>query len=282
MKIITDSTADMDQSIYEKYSIGMVPLTIHLGDKTWRDFYDVKPDDYYEMLRTTKSFPTTSQPSPLEFAKIYEPLVEKGEQIISIHLCSKLSGTYQSAMLAKSRFSNASIEVIDSKQASLGLALIVILCAEKAEKGASFEEVVNLAKALIDKVDTYFSVDSLNHLQKGGRIGKAQAFLGTLMKVKPLLTLNNGEIQPFEKIRTTERLLSRYVELVTEAAKTSALRFTTGESDNSTVMNGLLARLSSIPGATLTLRCKLGGVITSHSGPGTLAVSFVKTDGLEI
>jgi DegV family protein with EDD domain len=282
MKIITDSTADLDQTVYNKYGIGLVPLTIQLGDKTWRDFYDVLPDEYYTMLRTTKSFPTTSQPSPQDFADIYGPLVAKGEPIISIHLSSKLSGTFQSAMLAKSQFPDALIEVIDSKQASLGIALTILLCAEKAEKGASFEEVVSLAKVLPEKVETFFSVDSLDHLQKGGRIGKAQALLGTLMKVKPILGLINGEIQALEKIRTTERLLSRFVEIAADAAKNSQIRFTTGESDNTSLMDDLIQRISAIHGAKLDFRCKLGGVITSHAGPGALAISYVKTAGLDL
>jgi DegV family protein with EDD domain len=282
MKIITDSTADLDQSVYDKYGIGLVPLTIQLGDKTWRDFYDVLPDEYYAMLRTTKSFPTTSQPSPQDFADIYGPVVAKGEPIISIHLSSKLSGTFQSAMLAKSQFPDALIEVIDSKQASLGIALTILLCAEKAEKGASFDEVVNLARVLPEKIETFFSVDSLDHLQRGGRIGKAQALLGTLMKVKPILILNNGEIQALEKIRTTERLLSRFAELAKEAAINSPIRFTTGESDNTSLMDDLINRILTIHGTTLDFRCKLGGVITSHAGPGALAISYVKTTGLDL
>ncbi len=274
MKIITDSTADLSAETYERHDIGLVPLTIHLGERTWRDFYDVEPDEYYAMLRRTHAFPSTSQPSPQDFIEAFSPFVASGEPVLSIHLSSKLSGTYQSALLARSHFSEAPIEVIDSLQASLGLGMMILLCVEKAESGDSFDEVVSLARGLTGKIQTYFSVDSLEYLQRGGRIGRAQALLGTLMKVKPLLRLTGGEVQPLEKIRTTERLLSRFLELVKEAADESPLRLSTGESDTSEVMTGLLDRILRIPGVSFVHRCKLGGVITSHAGPGALAVAF--------
>jgi len=277
MKIITDSTADLSRDLYQKHDIGMVPLTIHLGERTWLDFHDIEPDEYYTMLRKSKAFPTTSQPSPQDFIDAFTPFAAKGEPVLSIHISSKLSGTYQSAVLARSHFPEARIEVVDSLQASLGLGMIILLCAEKASLGASFESVVDFARELTRKVKTYFSVDSLEYLHRGGRIGKAQAFLGTFMKIKPLLKLVEGEVQPVEKIRTSERLVNRFVELVeNEARESSGLQLSVAESDNSDVMTGLLERLMKIPGLSLVHRCKLGGVITSHGGPGTLGISFVK------
>lgn len=277
MKIITDSTADLDTDLLHKYDIGVVPLTIHLGEKTWLDFYDVEPDAYYAMLRESAAFPTTSQPSPQDFIDAYSPVVASGEPILSLHISSKLSGTYQSAMLARSNFPEAAIEVIDSFQASLGLGMIILLCAEKMAGGASFEAVVRHARSLSERVQTYFFLDSLDHLQRGGRIGKAQAFLGTLMKIKPLLKLADGEVQPQEKIRTREKLLNRLVELVEkEAQEGPGLRLSLGESDNTDIASGLLERLLNIPNVSLLHRCKLGGVITSHAGPGALGICFVR------
>jgi DegV family protein with EDD domain len=277
VKIITDSTADLSKDLYQKHNIGMVPLTIHLGERTWLDFHDITPDEYYALLRKSKAFPTTSQPSPQDFIDAFTPFAEKGEPVLSIHISSKLSGTYQSAALARGHFPEARVEVVDSLQASLGLGMIILLCAEKASLGASFESLVDFARELTRKVETYFSVDSLEHLRRGGRIGKATAFLGTLMKIKPLLKLVEGEVQPVEKIRTSERLMNRFVELVENRAREgSRLRLSVAESDNSEVMTGLLERLMKIPGLSLVHRCKLGGVITSHSGPGTLGITFVK------
>ena len=277
MKIITDSTADLTKEFILKHNIEIVPLTIHLGDKSWKDYYDVETDEYYELLRKSSAFPTTSQPTPQDFVNAYSPFVEKGEPILSVHLSSKLSGTFQSALLARSQFAGARIEVVDSLQASFALSMIVIICAEKANQGASLEEVADMARKIGPQIETYFSVDSLEYLHRGGRIGKAQAFLGTLMKIKPLLKVVNGEVQPIEKIRTRDRLLNRFVELVEQAAREhSQLILTVAESDNSEVMTELLGRLERIPGVSLVFRGKIGGVITSHAGPGALGIAFVK------
>jgi len=277
MKIITDSTADLTKEFILKHNIEIVPLTIHLGDKSWKDYYDVEPDEYYELLRKSSAFPTTSQPTPQDFVNAYAPFVEKGESILSVHLSSKLSGTFQSALLARSQFPGARIEVVDSLQASFALSMIVIICAEKADQGASLEEVADMAREIGPQIETYFSVDSLEYLHRGGRIGKAQAFLGTLMKIKPLLKVVNGEVQPIEKIRTRDRLLNRFVELVEQSSREhSQLILTVAESDNSDVMTELLGRLERIPGVSLVFRGKIGGVITSHAGPGALGIAFVK------
>jgi DegV family protein with EDD domain len=280
MKIFTDSTADLSTEEYARHAIGVVPLTIHLGDKTWRDFLDIEPETYYGMLKTSEAFPTTSQPSPQDFVDAFRPFVEKGEPILSVHLSSRVSGTFQSASLARTHFPDARIEVIDSLQASLGVGLILLLCGKELESGSSFEELVDFTRALIPRIQTYFSVDSLDHLYKGGRIGKAQAFLGTLMKIKPVLRLSEGEIQPFDKVRTTERLLVRFVEIIEKAAQEQGpLRLSIAESGNGEVVTDLLERFLAIPGVSLVHRCKLGGVITSHVGTGTIGITFVPSPG---
>ena len=279
MKIITDSTADLTKELYEQLDIGMVPLTIQLGERKWRDFYDMKPEAYFPILRASTDFPITSQPSPQDFINAYTPFVEKNEPTLSIHISSGLSGTYQSACLARANFPDAKIEVVDSHQASLGLALVLRLCMEKVSSGLSFEAVVEYVRGLLKKVETYFSVDSLEYLQRGGRIGRAQAFLGTLMKIKPLLKLVDGAINPVEKIRTTERLLNRYLEVVEKkAAEGFPLSLIVAQSDNADTVTNLVNRLIRVPNVILVQRCTIGGVITSHTGPGVIGVTFVNDD----
>lgn len=279
MKIFTDSTADLTPDLYEKYNVGMVPLTIQMGHKQWRDAIDIQPSEFYTMLRESSDISITSQPSPQEFIKAYTPFVEKGEPILSLHISSKLSGTYQSATLAKNNFPDAKIEVIDSKQACLGLGLMLALCAERVRLGWSFEDISEFARKLSMKVDTYFSVDNLEYLRRGGRIGIAKTLLGNLMKIKPLMRLVDGAIHPVEKIRTTERLLNRFVELVEKAAQESqSVSFVVAETDNSDIVTSLLERLWRISNARFIHRCKLGGVIASHTGPGAIAVTFVNEE----
>lgn len=277
MKIITDSTVDLPWDLIKAYDIQIVPLTIKLGDRQWKDFFDIDPETYYKMLRDTTEFPTTSQPSPQDFVNAYAPYVEAGEPILSVHLSSRLSGTYQSARLASQQFPGAKIEVIDSLLASMAMGMVIVLCARKAMLGIPFEDIVDLCKKLSKNVDTYFSVDSLDYLHRGGRIGKAGALLGTLMKIKPLLKLVEGEVRPAEKIRTTERLLSRYAEIIEkEAQEHRNLSLSVAESDNSEIMTGLLERITKIPGVSFVYRGKIGGVITSHVGPGLLGVALLK------
>ncbi|HOE18290.1 MAG TPA: DegV family protein [Syntrophorhabdaceae bacterium] len=277
MKIITDSTTDLPRNLVQEYNIGVVPLTIHLGKKSWKDFYEIDPDEYCSLLKRSTDFPTTSQPSPQDFINAFAPFAAQGEPVLCVNLASSLSGTYQSALLAKDHFPVAPIEVVDSLQASMGLGLIILLCAKKAGEGASFENVAGFARELAGNVETYFSVDSLDYLQRGGRIGKARAFLGTLMKVKPLLHLVNGEVRPVEKIRTTERLLSRFVELVEEGAgEHSQILLSLADLGNSEAADHLVERFLKISGLSLVYRGKIGGVIASHVGPGGLGVSFLK------
>lgn len=254
-----------------------MPLTVHLGEKSWKDFYDIEPDEYCSLLRRSTDFPTTSQPSPQDFINAFAPFAARGEPVLCVNISSRLSGTYQSALLAKDHFPGARIEVVDSLQGSMGLGLIILLCAKKANQNTSFEGVADFARELTRKVETYFSVDSLEYLQRGGRIGKAHAFLGTLMKIKPLLHLVEGEVQPVEKIRTTGRLLSRFVELVEKGAgEHSQILLSVADSGNSKVMAELVERFLKIPGLSLVYRGKIGGVIASHVGPGGLGVSFLK------
>jgi DegV family protein with EDD domain len=277
LKIITDSTADIPMEFARRHDIDVVPLTIHLGERIWKDYYDVEPDEFYELIKKTSAFPTTSQPTPQDFINAYSPFVATNEPILSLHLSSRLSGTYQSALLAKSHFPDAMIEVVDSLQASFALSMMIIICAEKAKKGESILDIANFARQIGPQIETYFSVDSLDHLHRGGRIGKAQAFLGTLMKIKPLLKVVHGEVQPVEKIRTREKLLNRFVELVEQAAvEHSQILLAVAESDNSDVMTALLERIEKIQGVSLIFRGKIGGVITSHTGPGALGIAFVK------
>jgi DegV family protein with EDD domain len=162
MKIITDSTADLPKELALKFDIEIVPLTIHLGDKSWKDYYDVEPDEYYELLKKSSAFPTTSQPTPQDFVNAYTPFVEKGEPILSIHLSSRLSGTFQSAMLARSQFPEARIEVVDSVQASFALSMIILVCAEKQTRELRWKALQMLPDRLASRLRHIFPLTLWN------------------------------------------------------------------------------------------------------------------------
>lgn len=275
MKLITDSTADLPPDLVEKYDIEIVPLKIHLGEETYRDYFDINLDEFYNQLRTTDLFPTTTQPSPQDFVETYRKLSLEDDCLISIHISSKLSGTYQSAMMAVQQLPKLKIHLIDSQQASLALGMTVIAAAKAIEEKKEVDEVLSLINDIISQTKIYFSVDSLEYLRRGGRIGKAQSLLGAILKIKPLLALKDGEVVPVEKLRGQQRLIRRIVQLVQdEAINIRALRVCLMHAGNEELLSILSQQLEGIENLELACTGKIGGVITSHIGPGAIGISY--------
>lgn len=274
MVIVTDSTSDLPKDIVEQYDIKVVPLYVRLGDKIFRDYYDVSPIEFYQMLKETDEFPRTSQPSVEDFVRAYEE-IGPDEDIISIHISTEMSATAQSASIAKQQLPDYKITVVDSRLVSIGLGILVLETAKAVKNGANASEVMNLVENLKNKIKVYFSVDSLDFLQKGGRIGRARAFLGTMLKIKPLLDLSDGIVSPVEKIRSTQKLISRMVEIVKEDSdKKGKVKagFICGESEEN--MNNLIGQLKNAIDFTELYRSNVGTVITSHAGPTAFAVGY--------
>ena len=278
MKIVTDSTADLPRAVAEKYDIEIVPLTVHLDDRTYRDYFDLSPAEFYQMLAKTEDSPTTSQPSVEEFCRTYKKL-GKGEKILSIHISMGLSATCQSANVALQQLPGWDVTVIDSRVTSVGLGLMVMEAAKAARAGADAAEVVSLIERLKSEIKVYFSVDSLDYLQKGGRIGKAQAFVGTMLKIKPLLALVDGVVTPVERIRGSGKLMRRMVELVKDDARgdrTVKATFVSGESEDQIM--GLIEQLNDSVKLEVLFRGDIGTVITSHAGPTTFGIGYYCDD----
>ncbi|MFQ6043945.1 MAG: DegV family protein, partial [Candidatus Poribacteria bacterium] len=247
----------------------------HLGEETYRDYFDINLDEFYQRLRDTNLFPTTTQPSPQEFVETYRRLSAEDDCLISIHLSSKLSGTYQSAMVAAQQLPEVKIHLIDSQQASLGLGMTVIAAAKAIEEKKEVNEVLSLINDIISQTKTYFSVDSLEYLRRGGRIGRAQAFVGAMLKIKPLLAIQDGEIVPVEKLRGRQRLIRRMVQLARDdATDIGTLRVGLIHADNEELLSMLSRQLAEIENLELEYTSKVGGIVTSHVGPGAIGVSY--------
>ncbi len=278
MKIVTDSTSDIPKELVEEYGIEVVPLTVRLGDKTFRDSVDMTAVEFYQMLGETDDFPTTSQPSVEEFLSTYRKL-GNDEKIISIHISMELSATAQSASVALQQLPDWDVTIIDSRFVSVGAGLMVLEAAKAARDGADPEEVIALVEGLKSRIKLYFSVESLDFLQRGGRIGKAQAFLGTMLKIKPLLAVEDGKIVPVEKIRGSSKLLRRITELVksdAEEGKIVKAAFVCGESDEQ--ITKLSQQFSDSVQLEEVCRANIGPVITSHAGPTTFGVAYFCDD----
>lgn len=214
--VVTDSTSDLPQELCEQLGIAMVPLYIIFGDEAYRDRKDITTSGFYEKMASSTVLPHTSQPSPADFLEVYKAISEPGDDIVSIHLSAKLSGTIQSANLAKSMLEDRRVLVVDSQSVSQGLGMAVVAAAEAARAGKSGDEVAALAAGVSARLGVIFSVDSLDHLQRAGRIGKAAALVGSLLSVHPLLTLEGGLVSPLDKVRGKNKILPRMLEVMKE------------------------------------------------------------------
>ena len=281
VRIVTDSTADIPAEVREKYGISMVPLKVLFGETSYRDAIDITADTFYDQLKSSSALPTTSQPSPMEFSELYEKLLAEDptSPIISIHLAAALSGTYQSATIAQSMIEDerAQIVVVDSKSASFGTGMQVILAAQLAQQGASVEEIIEAITKRQETYGVFFLVDTLEYLQKGGRIGKAAALVGSLLNIKPILSLdNNGGILPVDKVRGSKKAMARVVELAKEKLGDAEIDFVVGYADDKEPGLELESKLRSALNVRNVHYTTVGAVIGTHTGPGTIAVFLYK------
>lgn len=272
VRIVTDSTCDLPLELCEKLGITVVPLNVHFGEVVYRDQFDLDSDQFFRLLAKSAELPKTSQPSPAAFEDTYRRLCAEGASIVSIHLSSKLSGTLRSAELARDTLRNrCQIDVIDSTTASLGLGMIVVAAAELANAGADQREVASLVRRLAQNVHIWFFVDTLEYLQRGGRIGRARALLGTLLNIRPILKLEDGEIHPVEKVRTRSKAIDRlveFVELFPSIEHLAVVHTNASATDAET----LLKRLEPLYPRDKIIVSRYGPVIGTHAGPGGLGV----------
>lgn len=273
VKIVTDSTADIPRRLVEELDITVVPLNVHFGDKTYLDFVELTSENFYDLLESSQDHPRTSQPAPGDFAKVYEELTRDGSPVVSVHLSAELSGTYQSAVMARDMVEGRRIEVVDSRLASMAFGLPVVEAARAAREGKGFEEVVGLVKDLLSRMKVIFAVDTLEYLARNGRIGKAQALLGGLLSVKPLLTLEGGFVAPYEKVRGEKKVIPRMVEIMgdmLEPGKPVKCAIVHANShDRAETLKAEVERTFQVRETTVS---GLGAVIGTHVGPGTLGL----------
>jgi DegV family protein with EDD domain len=273
--LVTDSTCDLPAEIIEKYSIEIVPLTVHFEDDTYYDKIDLENEEFFSMMESAEELPTTSQPSVGLFIDKYQDLADKYDEIISIHISSALSGTVESARLAAAQTEDIKVEIINSKSTTTGLGFLVLLAAKMIEKGKNIEDIKSTLEKEREKLTIYFTVSELTYLEKGGRIGKAQAFLGSVFNFNPILELSaaTGEITPKEKIRGYKKTNQKMVELALEAAENSDnvnFAYIYGEnSDNYQQLKELFeAELQNQPKYDYhILENEIGTVLSSHTGP---------------
>lgn len=273
--IVTDSTSDIPAEARKQLGIEMVPLKVHFGKETYQDAVTIQTDEFYRKLVDSKELPTTSQPSPVEFVDVYKRLLENPDaEILSIHLSSALSGTYQSAVLAKTLLdNNPRITVIDSKSASYGFGMLVVAAAELARQGANQQDIQDRINGMREGTRLYFLVDTLEYLYKGGRIGKASALFGSLLNIKPILTIDDeGEVTSVDKVRGHKKAVARIIALLKEDFEDRPIRLTVANGKAPEAAQELEAVVKENLNVADSLHTVIGPVIGTHVGPGVIAV----------
>lgn len=274
VRIVTDSTADIPPTLATELGIVVVPLTVHFGDRVFRDGVDLDAAGFLEQLASNPALPHTAQPSPAEFAAVYGNLLTAGDEIVSVHISAKLSGTMNSALLARQECGAPErVTIIDSQTTSMALGLVTIAAARAARSGAAREAIAAQVAADLDRSRLLLFVDTMEFLQRGGRIGRAAAFLGGLLSVKPMITLQNGEVHPLERVRTRSRAIER---LWSWAAEHPAVRqFCVLHIGSEAGAAGLFQRLSERFPQAEGYTAPVGPVVGTHVGPGALGITLL-------
>ena len=268
--IVTDSTADLPRDLVASRSITIVPLTLHLDGQSLLDGVDITPAEFYRRLPSATSHPTTSQPSPGRFAQAYTELLKEHESVISIHISETLSGTHASAVQGAEMTDPKRVHVVDSQVVSMSLGLVTLAASTMAAQGEEVSSIEATILAMRPQVQTYFSVATLEFLRRGGRIGRASALLGSVLQVKPVLCIRDGQVTPLERVRTFERALSRIVELTGAVDRGHGVCVIVGHADAESDAETVAGKLEAI--AETLLIQPLGPVVGAHAGPGVVGV----------
>ena len=275
--VVTDSTSCLPLETISRLGVTVVPLRVTLGSRTATDGVDVFSDDIEQALRDRLSV-STSRPTPDEFAAAYGRLLDDGaSRVVSVHLSTALSGTWESAVLASQEFPFGAVRVVDSRSTAMALGFAVLAAAERAAAGGSAAEVQGAASAVVDDTRTLFYVDTLEHLRRGGRIGAAASLFATTLSVKPLLQLVEGQIVPLEKVRTSAKALARLVALTVEAAGTGPVDVAVHHLAARARADGIASQLrAALPQLGELTVSEIGPVLGAHLGPGVIGVVLVR------
>lgn len=276
LRIVTDSTADLSAETRKQLGIEMVPLTVHFGPESFKDVVEMSVEGFWSKLKSSPHHPKTAQPAPGDFLEVYRRLHEAGHEIVSIHLSSALSGTISSANAAMQLIPEARIHLVDTMTVSHGSGLIVVEAARMAQAGKSAQEIVAWAKEAAKRMYIFFTLDTLEFLQKNGRVGRAQALLGGLLGIKPILQIDkDGLVAPADKVRGKSKVLPRILELMQEripAGRTIRCGFLHAQVEAEA--REWVKAIGQVYKIEEYMVEPIGPVIATNGGPGTIGVAF--------
>lgn len=276
--VVTDSTADLSADLAQERGITVVPLTVTLSGQSFLDGVEITASEFYDRLRATDAVATTSQPAPARFAEVYRRLLTDHAEVVSIHISSQLSGTYAAARQGAEMAGDDRVRVLDSRQVSMPLALLVLGASRLAAEGESANTMIDRLRPIQEAMRVYFMVGTLEYLRRGGRIGRAGALLGSVLQVKPVLTITDGQVAPLERVRTQERAVARVIELTRE--REGRLCALVGHAAAEEPAHRIAEALD--PVAETLIVSPLGPVVGAHAGPGTVGVGCYPADLLPL
>ncbi|MEX1376468.1 MAG: DegV family protein [Eubacteriales bacterium] len=275
IKIITDSTCDLPQEIVEQYNIEVLPLKVIFGKKEYVDGIDLTVEQFYSMLVEAKDLPTTSQVTPEQFNKVYEKAKADGDDVISIHISSDMSGTLQSANISKDHVEYDKIHLVDSRTVTVQLGMMVVEACRMKESGASVDEILARLDEMVEKTVLYASIATLEYLKKGGRIKASSAAIGSALNIKPIITIADGLVESIGKARGTKKSFEEIKKLIENSGTTlDGKEIYIGHASDTENMAKLKEFLLKHYKPSKVVECVVGACVGTHAGPGCVTVAF--------
>lgn len=275
-KILTDTTSGLSPQAAAELGVHLIPQIVNFGEQSYRDDTELDSATFLQKLRASDELPKTAAPPPALYGEIFKKFHASGEDLICLHPSAKVSGTVRSASVAKADYPDANIHIVDTQTIAGPLATLVLVAAQWARDGIPAQIILDGIEDMMAQQKVYFLVDTLEYLQKGGRIGGARALLGKMLSIKPILTMRNGQVEAFEQARTKKKALDRLVSLVTEQAdQEGGPHICVMHSDAKIDGHGLVETLRKETGILNIPLYELPPAIIVHAGPGALAVGFI-------
>jgi len=278
--VVTDGTSSLTPAQGEQYGLHVAPVYVTFGEKTYLSGVDLDAAEFYRLLHASKNLPTTAQPTAQDFIDIYTKLVDEVDEIVTVVISHHMSATLQSALMAQEQFTAIPTHVIDSESVSLGLGMMAIAAARAAAQGQDAQQVVQLLEKIKQSMNVIFTVETLEYLHKGGRIGGATAFLGSALSIKPILYVKDGRIEPLERARTRKRAVAHLLELVEEKVGKSEAHFAVLHCEADEEARELGEQVKAKFNCAELVIAEAGPIIGTHAGPGTLGLSFYPVTGV--
>ena len=281
VRVVTDSTADLPAELAAELAITVVPLQVIFGEETFRDGVDLTSEEFFRRLQEATELPSTSQPSVGDFQQVYEGLAETTDHIISIHMSSRLSGTVEAArQAARACADRCQVEVIDSATVSMAMGFAVIAAARAAREGADLAACTQTARSVLGRQHIAVALDTLEYLRRGGRIGRAQAFVGGILRLKPILTLRDGEAYPLARVRTHRKAMEEILRISLDHGQLeeAAVMHANAPEDARTLADELSRRCPGVPVHTRSL----GPVLGVYGGPGLVGIAIVVKEAVSV